>query len=254
MAFPPRLPNLHHGVINRQAGEQLARRKGVSSTLVPNCFDFEVEPPGVDDYSSDVRSELGIGEDDLFILQPTRIVPRKGIEMAIKLVARLENPNCKLVISHRAGDEGFEYVEMLKHLAEEEGVTLLLVGDRIGERRQRDQGGRKLYTLWDIYPHADLVTYPSIYEGFGNALIEAFYFRKPVVVNRYAIFVQDIEPKGFQTITMDGYLTEQVVKRTQLLLEDSDLRDEMTTTNYELAKKHYSYPALQRELEVLFAF
>ena len=50
----------------------------------------------------------------------------------------------------------------------------------------------QLYTLWDLYPHADLVTYPSVQEGFGNALIEAFYFRKPVVANRYSTFVQDI--------------------------------------------------------------
>ncbi|GHC58604.1 glycosyltransferase family 4 protein [Roseibacillus persicicus] len=254
MSFPPRLPNLRHGVINRQAGEQLARRKGVSSILVPNVFQFEKEPPGIDDYSRDVRSELGLADDDIFILQPTRVVPRKGIEMAIKLVARLKDPRCKLVISHQAGDEGFEYVEMLKRLAAEEQVTLLLVGDRVGENRQRDKQGRKVYTLWDLYPHADLVTYPSTYEGFGNALIETFYFRKPVVVNRYSIFVQDIEPKGFDTITMNGYVTHDVVERTRMLLADEDRRDEMVQTNYELGKKHYGYEHLKKELAALFAF
>ena len=50
--------------------------------------------------------------------------------------------------------------------------------------------------------------------------IETFYFRKPVVVNRYSIFVQDIEPKGFETVTMDGYVTHDLVRRTKLLLED----------------------------------
>ncbi|MGJ8724124.1 MAG: glycosyltransferase [Roseibacillus sp.] len=254
MSFPPRLPNLRHGVINRQAGDQLARRKGVSSILVPNVFQFEKEPPGIDDYSADVREELGLAEDDVFILQPTRIVPRKGIEMAIQLVARLEDPRCKLVISHEAGDEGFEYLEMLQRLAKDEGVELLLVGDRIGEQRQRDKKGRKVYTLWDLYPHADLVTYPSLYEGFGNALIETFYFRKPVVVNRYSIFVQDIEPKGFETVAMSGYVTQEVVKRTQLLLADENYRREMTHTNYELGKKHYGYEALKRQLGTLFTF
>ena len=67
----------------------LARRKGMSSVLVPNVFEFEKEPPGIDDYSADARKELGLAEDDIFILQPTRIVPRKGIEMAIQLVARI---------------------------------------------------------------------------------------------------------------------------------------------------------------------
>lgn len=254
MAFPPRMPNLRHGVINRQAGEQLARRKGVSSVLVPNVFEFEKEPPGIDDYTADVRQELGLEEEDIFILQPTRIVPRKGIEMAIKLVARLEDPRCKLVISHEAGDEGFEYVEMLQRLAAEEGVDLKLVGDRVGETRQLDKQGRKIYTLWDIYPHADLVTYPSIYEGFGNALVETFYFRKPVVVNRYSIFVQDIEPKGFETVAMNGYVTHEVVEQTKALLSDENFRREMTETNYELGKRYYGYSELRKELGALFTF
>ena len=254
MSFPPRLPNLRHGVINRQAGDQLARRKGVSSVLVPNVFEFEKEPPGIDDYSADARQELGLSEDDIFILQPTRIVPRKGIEMAIQLVARMEDPRCKLVISHEAGDEGFDYAEMLQALAKDEGVELLLVGDRIGEQRQLDKKGRKIYTLWDIYPHADLVTYPSLYEGFGNALIETFYFRKPVVVNRYSIFVQDIEPKGFETVTMNGYITREVVERTKALLADKNYQREMTETNYELGKKHYGYATLEKALATLFDF
>ena len=52
-----------------------------------------------------------------------------------------------------------------------------------GRRRGLNAAGKKVYTLFDIYPHADLVTYPSYYEGFGNAFLEAVYFRKPVVVN-----------------------------------------------------------------------
>ena len=90
----------------------------------------------------------------------------------------LNDPRYKLAISHDAGDEGFEYQHMLEELAREEGVELLFIGDRVSEVRQLDRYGRKMYTLWDLYPHADLVTYPSIYEGFGNALLEAFYFKK----------------------------------------------------------------------------
>ena len=53
------------------------------------CFDFDNPPDPTDEYASDVRSELGLEEDDFFILQPTRVVPRKGIEQAIKLVSLL---------------------------------------------------------------------------------------------------------------------------------------------------------------------
>lgn len=253
MAFPPRLPHVVHTVISQSAREQLAHRKGLSSVLVPNVFRFEDLPLACDMWTSDVRQELGLARDDILILQPTRIVPRKGIEHAIKLVAMLDDPRCKLVISHDAGDEGYEYQHMLTRLAEDEGVDLRIVSDRVSERRQRDDQGRKLYTLWDLYPHADLITYPSIQEGFGNALIEAFYFRKPVVTNRYSIFVQDIEPKGFRTITMDGYVTADTVREVRRVLDDPHLRERMVETNFELAKRHYGYAALQRALQGAFS-
>ena len=171
--------------------------------LIPNVHDFEKPPKKPGKYTQDVREQIGLAPDDIFILQPTRIVPRKGIEHAIKLVAMLDDPRCKLVVSHEAGDEGFEYQQLLTDLAREEGVDIRFIGDRVSDVRQRDAHGRKLYTLWDLYPHADLVTYPSTYEGFGNALLEAVYFKKPVVLNRYSIFIEDIEPCGFRFAVMN---------------------------------------------------
>ena len=86
MAFPPHLPNVQHVVINSSAANQLALRTGISSTLIPNVMDFDNPPPPVDDYASDVREVFGIADDELFILQPTRVVKRKGIETSIELV------------------------------------------------------------------------------------------------------------------------------------------------------------------------
>ncbi len=68
-----------------------------------------------------------------------------------------------------------------------------------------------MYTIWDLYMHADLVTYPSLSEGFGNAFMEAVYFKRSVLINRYAIFGRDIEPKGFRIPIMEGFLTQKVV-------------------------------------------
>lgn len=253
MAFPPRSPAIRHAVINQQAQEQLSLRKGVSSLLIPNVFDFEEPPPGIDEYSRDARRELGLADDEIFILQPTRIVPRKGIEHAIKLVGLLNNPKCKLVISHEAGDEGFEYQNMLVELAREEGVDLRFISDRVSEYRHNDSKGRKMYTLWDLYPHADLVTYPSTYEGFGNAFLEALYFRVPIVVNRYSIFIQDIEPKGFRVPLISGFVTNRNVAEVRRVLEDHDYRREMVDYNYELARRFYSYSSVRNSLRTLLS-
>ena len=251
MSFPPHGDNIRHVVINQAAQEQLAWRKGASSLLVPNVFHFENAPPEPDHYASDFRKEIGIAPDDILVLQPTRIVPRKGIEHAIKLVGLLGNPRLKLVITHPAGDEGFEYKHMLEEMAREEGVDLRFVCDRISEFRQLNQDGRKVYTLWDAYAQSDLVTYPSTYEGFGNALLEAIYFRVPTIVNRYSIFGQDIEPKGFRFPTMNGFVSSKLVDEVRRILEDPAYRQEMVDHNYHVAKRFYGYSALRRSLRTL---
>jgi glycosyltransferase involved in cell wall biosynthesis len=189
--------------------------------------------------------------DDIIFLQPTRIVPRKGIEHAIYLLAELNNPKCKLVISHESGDEGEEYSLALQDLARHRGVDLRIVSDRIDEVRGTNDKGKKLYTLGDAYSQADFITYPSLYEGFGNALVEAIYFKKPALVNRYSIYVMDIEPKGFEFISMDGYLTSGVVEQVKKVIADEQFRTEMVEKNYELGKRFFSYTVLRRKLQAL---
>jgi glycosyltransferase involved in cell wall biosynthesis len=127
-------------------------------------------------------------------------------------------------------------------------VNTLFVSDIINERRGATADGRKIYKLFDIYPHADLITYPSTIEGFGNAFLEAVYFKKPILVNRYSIYTIDIKPKGFMAIEIDGYVTDEAVEQTRAVLEDSRLRKKMVTTNYALAEKFYSYNVLHEKL------
>ena len=112
MAFPPVLPSIHHVVINSVADAQLSLRTGVSPRITPNVMDFENPPPPPDEYTSDVRRALGIEDDELFVLQPTRVVQRKGIEHAIEMVHRLGR-KAKLIISHASGDEGHDYEQRL---------------------------------------------------------------------------------------------------------------------------------------------
>ena len=173
MAFPPKLQNIQHVVINTSAREQLAHRTGITSLVIPNVLDFDLVPPTVDDFSASFRKDIGLADDDVLILQPTRIVSRKGIEHAIELMRRLKNPKCKLVISHDAGDEGLEYQEFLTDYAAGVGVDMRIVSRQVSSMRSEDKELGKHYTLWDAYLHADLITYPSLYEGFGNAFLEA---------------------------------------------------------------------------------
>ncbi len=251
MAFPPRDLTLQHVVINQAAREELALRKGLSSMLIPNILDFDHPPGPPDEFSSDIREAIGLKPEDKLILQPTRVVPRKGIEHSLTLIKRLNDPRCKLIISHGAGDEGDDYPKQIRELARYEGVDVHFFGHSIGDRRRIDSKGRKIYVLQDLYLHADLVLYPSIYEGFGNAFLEAVYYKVPIIVNRYPVWVRDIEPRGFKVPVMNGFVNQQIVEEAKRLLDDEDYRREMTERNYELARRYYSYSILRYGLQTL---
>ncbi len=252
MAFPPHLPNISHVVINSSAGNQLALRTGISSMLIPNVMDFDNPPAPPDAYSADVRESLGIEEDELLMLQPTRVVKRKGIETSIELVRRLGR-KAKLVISHAADDEGHGYQQRVREYSDLFDVNTQFISDVIGEERGTTADGKKIYTMWDIYPHADLVTYPSTFEGFGNAFLETLYFKRPIAVNIYSVYAVDIKPKGFKVIELDDYITDSSLRLTRQILASPDLTRELVEHNYNLGKRHYSYRILKKKLSILLS-
>src|SRR6266545_356215 len=197
MAFPPRLPSLHHVVINSLAATEMGKRRGINVSVIPNVMDFDNPPNAPDEYTASLRADLGVDPGEHFFLQPTRPLQRKGIEYAIELIRRL-GADARLVISYAGGDEGSEYVEHVRTLAGLMDVRINFVSDIIGTKRGTTKDRRKVYTLGDVYPYADLVTFPSLLEGFGNAFLEAVYYRRPILINNYTIYSIDIKPKGFQ--------------------------------------------------------
>jgi glycosyltransferase involved in cell wall biosynthesis len=215
-------------------------------------MDFDSPPPEGDEYASDLRSDLNIQSGQYLLLQPTRIVPRKQIEVAVELARRLDL-ECSLLISHASGDEGSAYEAYLKDYADLMGVRLIFASDLFGHHRGLTDDGRKIYSLEDAYLQSDLVTYPSRVEGFGNAFLETIYYRRPIVLSTYEIFMIDIRPKGFKVIGFTDFLTEDCVTEARDVLNDPDLAAEMVEHNYELGRRYYSYRTLEKRLVALMS-
>ena len=247
-AFPPHLPRLRHVSINSLAADQLRRRRGIASSVIPNVFDFSVGRPRPHPaVRRQLRAELGMDERGLLVVQPTRVVPRKGIELAIELVGRLRDRHAVLLITSPAGDEGLDYLVALERQAEAAGVRLRYAADRFTP----DFEGKPLrpaHSLHDAYLAADLITYPSLYEGYGNALVEAVYYGKPTVVNRYSVYDADIRPLGFRFIEIDGSITAETVREVRDALADPRRQARIARRNFEIARRHLSYELLQRRL------
>jgi len=250
-AFPPDLPTVRHVSINGVAAADLRRRRGLpSAAVIPNAYDFGVPPAERDDYSRSMRAELGMGSHNKLFVQPTRVVPRKGIELAIQLVSRLGDPHAHLMITSPAGDEGMEYMAQLHMVADRLGVDLRYAADRFAHRRYH-HGPKRIYALSDAYLEADMITFPSLYEGFGNALVESVYFGKPLLVNRYSVYESDIRPLGFRFIEIEGVITDETVEQVMALLADPESIAEDARHNFALGQLHLSYEMLESRLRDL---
>ena len=235
-------------VINSIASHQLKYRRGISNTIIPNVFNFARKPEEQGDFRDELKRKLGFQNNEVFILQPTRIVPRKWIERSLEIVKYLTRPNPKLVISHASGDEGDDYYQKILEYATQLGVEIIHINHLIRNNIFNEVG---MYSIAEIYSCADLVTYPSRYEGFGNAFLEAVYYKKPIVLNRYPVYVADIEPKSFQIITFDEEVDPGIINKINRVLSNKTYRTKMVEANFNIAKQYFSFELLEKKLLTL---
>ncbi len=287
---PPVLPNVRHCVINRIAQAELKRRKGVDARVVPNVFDFSQPSWRADTYNADFREAVGLGPNDLFFLQATRVLDRKGIELAVDVIAELQKPENRrrleaapLYDGRRFGPDdrivlvcagyvetiglsGF-YASSLAEKAQELGVGIIWCADRVKHSRGTE-AGRKIYSLWDSYVSADFVTYPSYWEGWGNQLIEAVYAKLPVVLFEYPVYVSDLRAAEFDVVSLGtelgprdarGLVTvppERLAAAADKViryLQDAGARERAVAQNFLAARERFSYEALEAILRGILA-
>ena len=217
--------------------------------MIPNVYNFSVPPPSSGDrFHCELKEKVGLQEGDPFILQPTRVVPRKWIERSLEIVNLMDLENPVLVLSHSADDEGDIYKQRVQKYARRLGVNLVSIEDLVGPEEDYNNYSEKKYTIGDVYQCADLICYPSGYEGFGNAFLETIYYKKPIVVNRYSIYIADIEPRGFDTITIEGFVTNQTIEKISEMLTNKERRKQAVEKNYRLGNQYFSYEVLERLL------
>lgn len=260
-AYPLLLPQVRHAVINTAAQKQLQQKFNRDAVIVPNVMDFS-RPYGVrTPHNSRFLSDLGLNpERDCVLLQVTRIVRRKGIEISLDLLNRLQNPACKLIITGSEGDTGLEgdtYLRFLHEKIAAYGIQdqVVFAAPHIAMKRSTQADGRRLYELSDVYAAGHACCYFSHYEGFGNAFVEAVCARRPIFVNNYKpVYWPEIGSKGFKTVQIeDGVLTDETVSAIAAILFNKYLRDEIAEFNFELGKKEFSYGVLDQKLSLLLS-
>jgi glycosyltransferase involved in cell wall biosynthesis len=280
--MPPKSGYIKHIVINSLAQQELKKRFYINSDVMGDVFDFNQTPWVRDKFNQNFLESFAVNKNDLIILQATRVIPRKGIELAIDYAKELQKYLKKLhghrlynnkkitsksklvlIIAGYAEDEKREYLFKLKNKCFEAGVQARFISDHVQAKRKYSDG-IKTYSLWDAYAYADIVTFPSLWEGWGNQFIEAIFARKPIVLYEYPVYKTDIKKEGYRIISLGNngsglsvnkeflnYLPaeniNEAVKQSIAWLKDKKTNDKLEK-NFQIGKKYHDYSVLEKFL------
>ena len=218
--IPPHRPNSLHVTINDHSRVQLENR-GFAAVTLRNAFDLD--PPRGDRDAT--RAEFGFSADDLVLLQPTRAIPRKNIPAAIAFAAELARrepaQRLRLWITGPAED-GYDGV--FAQLVDRSDVPVVV--------------GRA-ESVADAYAAADLVLFPSTWEGFGNPVIESIAHRRAIAVGSYPV-LDELRAFGVHLLSIDD------ADEVQAWLHRPD--PEVLERNVELVRPHCSLADLPQRI------
>ena len=150
--------------------------KSVSIDLGVPKSKIEVVLPGLDleafggsDQRSQVRSEIGVEDDEHLVLYVGRLRTVKGVEYGIRAFATALEQHAKMKLALAGeGDQRSNLESLCNELGIQNNVKFL--------------GPRK--DLSDVISASDSVIMPSLTEGFPRVAIEAMASSKPVIATR----------------------------------------------------------------------
>jgi mannosylglucosylglycerate synthase len=221
--IPPRRENSLHVTVNDHSRVQLEHR-GFDAVTIRNAFDLD--PPRGDREST--RRAFEFADDDLVLLQPSRAIPRKNVPAAVEFateIAARESRRVRLWITGPAED-GYEilFARIL-----DEATIPVTVG--------------RAPSVADAYAAADLVVYPSTWEGFGNPVIESIAYRRPIVVGAYPV-LDELRAFGVELLSVD--------EPDEALEWLRSPRPDVLQANVERVRPHCSITDLPKRLAAAF--
>jgi len=211
-------PAWRHVTINELTRRQMSDR-GIDATTIYNGFNIDVKQGDRDA----TRDRLCVADEMLLVAHPVRAIERKDIHQAIQVTESLGGTYW---ISGPAED-GYGS-KLAKELS---SANCPVIHASIDNRS-------------DIYAAADLVAFPSTWEGFGNPPIEAALYRRPVFVGNYPV-ADELRGLGFHWFASED--TEAMRER----LNDSDGLNILLEHNHKVASRELSLKKMSQRLENL---
>ncbi|CAM4135420.1 hypothetical protein COSO111634_33760 [Corallococcus soli] len=104
----------------------------------------------------------------------------------------------------------------------------------------------------DLYRSGDVFVSPTYSEGFSNTLLEAMASGLPIVSTR-AVGVVDCLEDGRDALLVPPKDSDALADAIARMLDDAPLRERLATTALEEVRKLYSWQAVGRTIQGIYA-
>lgn len=166
-----------------------------------------------------------------YILFLSTLQPRKNLELLIDAFREFKNEHPeyshKLVV---VGKAGWKYQNILRKIEDNKDIVVY-----VGHISDDDR--------WPVYRGADLFIHPSLYEGFGMWILEAFECGVPVAVANNSSLP---EVGGEAALYFDPTSKDEMKAVILKVLSDSQLRVDMVAKG-KVQLKNFSWEKCARE-------
>lgn len=177
-----------------------------------------------------------------YILFLGTLEPSKNITRLLQAFAKLKegqkNGNGKkfshqLVLAGKRGWLSKEYQQIIKDL----GLTkdVLFTGYVIGDE------------LVPLFKNADFFIMPSLYEGFGMTVLEAFATKTPSIVSKISSLPEIV---GDGAYYVNPISVEEIANAMKKFMEDEDLKNSYREKGFAVAQKFSWEEAAKKTLEI----
>ena len=219
---------------------QRAAEHELPVTVVPPGVDTDRFVPLESDDRLAARREFGLPTDGELIVSISRLVPRKGFDVAIEAVALLapRRPDLVLAISGGGRDE-----RRLRRLAVERHAPVRFLGRVANDRLPA------LYGCGDVFAMACRTRWGGLeQEGFGIVFVEAAACGVPQVAGESGGAAEAVD-HGVTGLVVDRPDDPHAVAEAfEALLDDPAKRAEMATASRTRAVTEFSYDVLAERL------
>ena len=208
-----------------------------------------VVQPGVDterfrvlstDERASAREHFGVSPNAELIVGVSRLVPRKGFDIAISAVARLarDRPQLEMLIAGAGRD-----AKRLNELAKRLGAPVRFLG------RTPFEDLPLLYGCADIFTMLCRNRWGGLeQEGFGIVFLEAAACGVPQVAGSSGGAAEAVDDGVTGIVVKDPTSIDEVAKAFSLLLNSPDLRQRMGNAGRVRAVESFSYDVLTARL------